>query len=81
MKNLLILLLKAYKLIISPVLPSSCRFYPSCSAYAMEAVEKHGSIKGVCLAAKRIVKCHPFHPGGLDPVPEAHNCIGHKHIN
>ena len=51
------------------MLPSACRFYPTCSVYAMQAVEKYGALKGGYLAVKRILKCHPFHPGGYDPVP------------
>ncbi|WP_410768231.1 membrane protein insertion efficiency factor YidD [Fontibacillus sp. BL9] len=58
-----------YRKFISPLKPPTCRFYPTCSAYALEAIEVHGPIKGSLLAAKRIAKCHPFHPGGLDPVP------------
>ncbi|HEX7057316.1 MAG TPA: membrane protein insertion efficiency factor YidD [Bacilli bacterium] len=61
----------AYRKFISPLKPPTCRFYPTCSQYALEAIEIHGAWKGVCLAAKRIAKCHPFHPGGVDPVPPA----------
>ncbi len=61
--------IKVYQLLISPLTGPTCRFYPSCSEYAFEAVKKHGSLKGVLLAVKRILKCHPFHPGGFDPVP------------
>ena len=68
-KRALICLLKVYQYFISPALPPACRFYPSCSQYARLAVEKHGPFKGVWLAARRLLKCHPFHPGGFDPVP------------
>lgn len=69
MKRLLIALIRVYQYAISPFLGRSCRHYPSCSAYAVEAVEKHGAIKGGWLSAKRISRCHPWHPGGYDPVP------------
>lgn len=59
----------AYRRWISPALPARCRFYPSCSAYALEAVHTHGPLKGVGLAIWRLLRCHPFHPGGFDPVP------------
>lgn len=58
-----------YRKYISPLKPPTCRFYPTCSAYAMEAIEVHGAAKGSWLAMKRIAKCHPFHPGGVDLVP------------
>ena len=61
--------LVAYRRYLSPVLPARCRFYPSCSAYAMEAVARHGAIRGSGLAIWRLLRCHPFHPGGYDPVP------------
>jgi putative membrane protein insertion efficiency factor len=67
-KKALIIMIKAYQKFISPLLPVSCRFYPSCSQYAQDAINKYGSFKGVYLAALRILKCHPFHPGGYDPV-------------
>lgn len=69
MRYAAILVIRAYQLFLSPLLPASCRYYPSCSAYAIEAIEKHGVVRGVALAARRISRCHPFHPGGYDPVP------------
>ncbi|WP_083893610.1 membrane protein insertion efficiency factor YidD [Herbaspirillum sp. B65] len=69
MKTPLLLLLRAYKLGVSPFLGQNCRFYPSCSDYAAEAVRLHGALKGSLLAGKRLCKCHPWHPGGLDFVP------------
>ncbi|MFG3706816.1 membrane protein insertion efficiency factor YidD [Micromonospora sp. NPDC047670] len=60
----------AYRRWISPALPARCRFYPSCSAYALEAVGRHGAIRGAGLTVRRLLRCHPFHPGGHDPVPE-----------
>lgn len=68
MKTILIAIVRLYKYLISPVLPGSCRFFPTCSDYSIEAIAKYGAIKGVYLSAKRILKCHPFHPGGFDPV-------------
>jgi putative membrane protein insertion efficiency factor len=73
MKALLLLLLRAYKYGISPMLGQNCRFYPSCSEYAYQAVELHGAVKGGMLAGRRLCKCHPWHPGGLDPVPGSEN--------
>lgn len=61
--------IRFYQIFISPLKPPTCRFYPTCSAYAIEAIQKKGPVKGTWLAIKRIVKCHPFHPGGYDPVP------------
>ena len=69
MKALLLLLLRGYKLAISPYLGQNCRFYPSCSDYAREAVDRYGAAKGCWLALRRIARCHPYHPGGCDPVP------------
>jgi len=68
LKKTLIKLIKLYKKFLSPLFPKRCRFYPSCSSYAIEALEKYGFFKGVFLAIKRIVKCHPFHSGGYDPL-------------
>jgi uncharacterized protein len=61
--------IKFYRRFISPLKPPTCRFYPTCSEYALEAIEVHGAVKGSWLAAKRIGRCHPFHPGGIDHVP------------
>ncbi|MCX8124165.1 MAG: membrane protein insertion efficiency factor YidD [Spirochaetes bacterium] len=64
-----VLLIKLYRLVISPVLPNACRFYPTCSHYAIEALTRHGLVKGGFLSIKRILRCHPFCDGGYDPVP------------
>lgn len=69
MRWLLLALLRAYKIVVSPLLPPACRFYPSCSQYAAGAIEKHGALRGGILAARRLARCHPFNPGGVDPVP------------
>lgn len=61
--------IRGYRRWVAPALPPACRFFPSCSAYALEAVERHGIIRGLGLAAWRLLRCHPYHPGGLDPVP------------
>lgn len=63
--------IRGYQRLISRLLPPMCRFYPSCSRYAVEALSNHGLWRGLWLAARRIARCHPFHPGGLDPVPPA----------
>ncbi|HEX6645333.1 MAG TPA: membrane protein insertion efficiency factor YidD [Gemmatimonadales bacterium] len=68
-RRALMLLVRGYQVAISPALPPSCRFTPSCSQYALEALERHGALKGTWLAARRLARCHPFHPGGVDPVP------------
>ncbi|WP_428065426.1 membrane protein insertion efficiency factor YidD [Candidatus Proelusimicrobium volucris] len=71
MKRILLCLLRLFSRYVRPLLGPGgvCRFYPTCSAYAYEAINKHGAIKGSYLAVKRVLKCHPFHPGGFDPVP------------
>lgn len=69
-KKPVIQLLRGYKLVISPLLGQRCRFYPSCSEYTMQAIDRFGVIRGGWLGAKRIGRCHPLHPGGIDPVPE-----------
>lgn len=68
-RHLLAGLIRGYQIVLSPLLPPSCRFHPSCSQYALEAVTRHGALKGGWLAARRLARCHPFHPGGYDPVP------------
>ena len=69
MKRVMLWLIRFYQRQISPSLPPSCRFTPTCSKYAYEAIARHGALKGGYLAIRRILKCHPFHPGGYDPVP------------
>lgn len=68
--RMLIFSVKAYKLILSPYLGRNCRFYPSCSTYAVEAIERHGALRGTWLSMRRILRCHPWNAGGPDPVPE-----------
>jgi len=70
MRYLMIFVVRAYQVVLSPLLPPSCRYTPSCSNYAIEALQKHGALRGGWLAAKRIARCHPFRPGGHDPVPD-----------
>ena len=69
MKVVLIWVVRAYQMFLGPLLPAACRYYPTCSAYALEALERHGAIRGSWLAARRIARCHPFRAGGYDPVP------------
>jgi len=69
MRTILVMLVRAYQMILSPLLPPACRYYPSCSAYAIEALERHGAVRGTWLAVRRIARCNPFRPGGFDPVP------------
>ncbi|MGR9043721.1 MAG: membrane protein insertion efficiency factor YidD [Gammaproteobacteria bacterium] len=70
MRILLIAIIKFYKYFISPLLGNHCRFYPSCSSYALEALHVHGAAKGSYLTLRRLLRCHPLHEGGLDPVPD-----------
>ncbi|SFA40219.1 hypothetical protein SAMN05216169_100334 [Anoxybacillus pushchinoensis] len=70
MKYIFILLVRFYQRFISPLKPPTCRFYPTCSHYGLEAIRRFGALKGGYLTIKRLLKCHPFHPGGFDPVPE-----------
>ncbi|MCG8432446.1 MAG: membrane protein insertion efficiency factor YidD [Gammaproteobacteria bacterium] len=70
MRWFVIRLITVYRYLISPLFGTACRFYPSCSVYAAEAVEKYGIMRGGWLAARRVTRCHPWHPGGVDPVPD-----------
>lgn len=66
--KLIISLIKGYRYVLSPLFPFSCRFYPTCSAYSIEAIEKYGALKGLYLSFRRVLRCNPFNPGGFDPV-------------
>jgi len=70
MKKAALFVLKGYKKLISPHLGNNCRFHPTCSEYSMESIKKFGFMRGLYLGVKRVFRCHPFHPGGVDPVPE-----------
>ncbi|MCH5194867.1 MAG: membrane protein insertion efficiency factor YidD [Oscillospiraceae bacterium] len=70
MKKLLLLIIGAYRKLISPLIPPRCKYYPTCSTYAVQAIEKHGAIKGTILAAWRLLRCNPWSLGGVDPVPD-----------
>ena len=70
MQKILVILFKGYQYLVSPWFGQTCRFYPSCSCYAIEAIEKRGVLMGLWLTVRRIGRCHPWHPGGFDPVPE-----------
>jgi hypothetical protein len=70
MQKLILVLLRVYRVALSPLMAPRCRFYPSCSEYAQLAVHRHGAAKGSCLAFRRLARCHPWHPGGVDLVPE-----------
>jgi putative membrane protein insertion efficiency factor len=69
MKQVALLAIRLYQLVLSPFLGGQCRFYPSCSAYTQEAIDKYGLLKGISLGGRRLLRCHPFHPGGVDHVP------------
>jgi putative membrane protein insertion efficiency factor len=69
MKTLLVLLVRVYRYTLRPLLGAHCRFYPSCSEYACDAIERHGAARGSWIALRRLSRCHPYHPGGYDPVP------------
>ncbi len=70
MQHLLLLLIRAYRMVLSPWLGNHCRFYPTCSQYTHEAVSRHGALAGSWLGLRRLLRCHPWHAGGVDPVPE-----------
>ncbi|HYW05209.1 MAG TPA: membrane protein insertion efficiency factor YidD [Gammaproteobacteria bacterium] len=77
MRIVLILLVQAYRLVVSPLLGPHCRYYPSCSQYASEALRRHGALRGSWLAIRRVARCHPGFPGGYDPVPESSKSSTH----
>lgn len=79
MKKLALGAIRFYQKRISPALPPSCRYTPTCSQYTYEAIELYGVVRGSWMGAKRIARCHPFHPGGYDPVPGKHDHAGHEH--
>jgi len=70
MQKVLILLVRGYRYVLSPLLGNHCRFYPTCSQYALDALERHGAFWGTWLAVRRLARCHPWHSGGVDPVPD-----------
>jgi putative membrane protein insertion efficiency factor len=76
MKKMIIAMVKGYQWLISPLLGNNCRYYPTCSSYMIQAIERFGVLKGVWMGLKRLGRCHPFHEGGIDPVPEKDD---HKH--
>jgi len=83
MRTLVLLVLRGYKVAISPMLPPSCRYVPTCSAYAMEAVERYGVVRGSWMAMARVLRCHPFAKGGYDPVSlsKGENFVGSEHFD
>ena len=70
LRRSLLTLVRAYRRFLSPILPDTCRFHPSCSCYAEQALGRHGAIRGGALAIRRLLRCHPLHPGGNDPIPD-----------
>jgi len=81
LRALLIGLVRAYQIVFRPILGSNCRFTPSCSDYAVEAVREHGAVRGAYLAGRRILRCNPWHAGGDDPVPPRHDHCDHDHTH
>jgi len=78
MNKIIILLISFYKKYISPLKPTTCRFYPTCSEYSAQALKKYGLLRGLRLSAERILRCHPFNPGGYDPLPDSSRVCAHK---
>lgn len=78
LSRLLLAAITLYRWTLSPLLGPCCRFYPSCSQYAAEAILQHGPLRGLWLALRRLLRCHPWHPGGLDPVPQPRCCPAHS---
>lgn len=80
MRRVLLAVIKGYQWVISPLRPPTCRFYPSCSSYAYGAIQHHGVLRGMWLATKRLLRCHPWNDGGYDPVPPVSHCtVDHHH--
>lgn len=79
LSRLMIALITAYRWTISPMLGNRCRFYPSCSEYSIDAIRQHGALRGVWLTLRRLLRCHPWHPGGYDPVPASDSASCHCH--
>lgn len=77
--RLLMALVRVYQLFVSPLLPPACRFYPTCSRYAVDAIREWGAVRGTAMAVWRVLRCHPFHPGGYDPVP--HRTEAPRHLS
>ncbi len=78
-RRVLVLVIRFYQRFVSPMTPPTCRFYPSCSQYAVIAIERHGAVRGTGLAVRRLLRCHPWNPGGVDDVPPAAARRGHSH--
>jgi len=81
MKKIIVLLIGFYKKYISPLKPATCRFYPTCSEYAAQALKKYGFLKGLWLSVGRMLRCHPFNPGGYDPLPDSFRVCSRKNKN